>query len=317
MEASGLCMFCLKHPADSECYDQGDRTKPACMQPGCKGRHAVGVHELLGGMGASVNLVAGESHEVEEDKDLYVNIVRGQQEENDGQELDNSWMELDRGESEEEVGMYCLSTCLRKDDSGLEEEFEYFHDVTPPPEEGGAEEDRWWSPEPQRLESEEEDEEANRYLASLLMGDPKNKDGNSGPAQPQAEAVAASNGWGRQDPEGELKGERRGPRVDFCGGKPPEKKKPRRRLLRKRKVRSEWEEWETARRDAWLRELLTDSSGSEPEDGHARFEESGRWIAEMTGHRDRGQCELDAGEINESVNVKSNDDITRGVYQTM
>ncbi len=193
------------------------------------------MHELLGGMGASVNLVAEEGHGVEEDEDLYVNIVSGEQEENDWQELDDSWMELDGGESEEEVGVYCLSAWLRKDNSGLEEEFEYFHDVTPPPEEGGAEEDRWWSPEPQRLESEDEDEEANRYLASLLMGDPENEDGNSGPAQPQTEAVAASNGWGRQVPEGELKGERRGPRLDFCGSEPPEKKKPRRRLLRKRK----------------------------------------------------------------------------------
>jgi hypothetical protein len=39
------------------------------------------------------------------------------------------------------------------------------------------------------------------------------------------------------------------------------------------------ENGETERRDAWLRELLTDS-------------ESGRWIAEMTGSRDREQCEL-------------------------
>jgi hypothetical protein len=169
------------------------------------------VHELLGGVDASVNLVAEEGHGVEEDEDLYVNIARVEQEEHDLQELDDSGMELDGGESEEEAGMYCLSACLRKDDSGLEEELEYFHDVTPPPEERGAEEDRWWSPEPQRLESEEEDEETNQYLVSLLMGDLENKDSNSGPAQPQAEASAASDGWDRQVPEGDLKEERRGP----------------------------------------------------------------------------------------------------------
>jgi hypothetical protein len=226
-------------------------------------------------------------------------------------------MELDGGESEEEAGVYCLSACLRKDDSGLEEELEYFHDVTPPSEEEGAEEDRWWSPDPQRLQSEEEDEEANQYLVSLLMGDHENEDGSTGPAQPQAETVAATDGWGRQVPEGELKEERRGLRVDFCGGELPEKKKPRRRLLRKRKAYSEREKWETARRDAWLRELVMDSSESEPEGGHARFQESGRWIAETRGGRDRRQCELYAEEIDESVNVKSDDDITRGVYQTM
>jgi hypothetical protein len=68
LEASGLCMFCLRHPANAECFDQG-RRKPACVQPGCKGKHAAGVHELLGGTGASVNLVAEEDKE-EDDKDL-------------------------------------------------------------------------------------------------------------------------------------------------------------------------------------------------------------------------------------------------------
>ncbi len=42
-----------------------------------------------------------------------------------------------------------------------------------------------------------------------------------------------------------------------------------------------------ARHDAWLRELLTDSSGDETEEKYTRFAESGRWIAEMTGSRDK------------------------------
>jgi hypothetical protein len=55
-------------------------------------------------------------------------------------------------------------------------------------------------------------------------------------------------------------------------------------------------EWELARQDAWLREMLTDSSGSESEEKYARFAESGRWIAEMTGilqqatTTSRGEC---------------------------
>jgi hypothetical protein len=157
LEASGLCMYCLKHPADLECFDRGGRMKPACPQPGCEGKHAAGVHELLGGVDGSVNLVAAEDHKMEEDEEWYVNIVRVEREEDDQQEFDDSWLELDGEESEEEAGVYCPSACLRKDDSGLEEELEYFHDVTPPPEVEGAEEDRWWSPEPQRPISEEED----------------------------------------------------------------------------------------------------------------------------------------------------------------
>jgi hypothetical protein len=56
------------------------------------------------------------------------------------------------------------------------------------------------------------------------------------------------------------------------------------------------QEWELARQDAWLREMLTDSSGSESEEKYARFAESGRWIAEMTGipqratTTSRGEC---------------------------
>jgi hypothetical protein len=44
-----------------------------------------------------------------------------------------------------------------------------------------------------------------------------------------------------------------------------------------------------------LRELLTDSSGSETEDEYTRFAESGRCIAEMTGNRDKKCCEQEEG----------------------
>jgi hypothetical protein len=54
-------------------------------------------------------------------------------------------------------------------------------------------------------------------------------------------------------------------------------------MPRRKEVRGEQEKWETARRDAWLRELLTDSSKSEPEDEYTRFKESSKWIAKMTG----------------------------------
>jgi hypothetical protein len=74
----------------------------------------------------------------------------------------------------------------------------------------------------------------------------------------------------------------------------PEKVK--RRKLRKRITRDRDYEWELARQDAWLRGMLTDSSGSESEEKYARFAESGRWIAEMTGilqqakTTSRGEC---------------------------
>jgi hypothetical protein len=74
----------------------------------------------------------------------------------------------------------------------------------------------------------------------------------------------------------------------------PPSKKLKRRRLRKKVMRDKSHKWEAARHDAWLRELITDSSGSESEDKYLRFAESGRWIAEMTGSRDK-ECRKQEG----------------------
>jgi Fe-S-cluster formation regulator IscX/YfhJ len=73
----------------------------------------------------------------------------------------------------------------------------------------------------------------------------------------------------------------------------------RRRKLRKRVTKDKNHDWEMARQDAWLREMLTDSSGSESEEDYVRFAEAGRWIAEMTGTQNG-----------------FNDDPKRGVFPT-
>jgi hypothetical protein len=183
----------------------------------------------------------------------------------------------------------------------LEDELEYFHDVTPPPEEEEAVEDRWWSPEPLGPESEEEDKEENQYLVSLLMGGLEMGGNDPEPTQPQTRAATAPAGCDLRALEGESVEEKSGPQENTHGSESPTRKKPRKRMPRKKEVCNEQESWETARRDAWLRELLTDSSDDEPEDECTRSEESGRWIAEMTGSRDRGHCEPNSGGINTSV----------------
>jgi hypothetical protein len=76
---------------------------------------------------------------------------------------------------------------------------------------------------------------------------------------------------------------------------PPPAKRLRRRRLRKKVTEDEGHRWEVARRDAWLRELLTDSSGKEAEEEYTRFAESGRWVAEMTGIRDKECCKQEEG----------------------
>ncbi len=37
LEKSRLCMFCLKHLAEFECYGRGGLSKPRCTRSGCDG----------------------------------------------------------------------------------------------------------------------------------------------------------------------------------------------------------------------------------------------------------------------------------------
>jgi hypothetical protein len=69
LERSGLCMYCLKHAAELECYGQGGPTKPRCPRHECGGGHTTGTHELLGEVDASINLVAGEDCDSDEDEE--------------------------------------------------------------------------------------------------------------------------------------------------------------------------------------------------------------------------------------------------------
>ncbi len=100
--ASGLCLFCLRHPANADCYDKGGPSKPACSEFGCKGKHAESVHDILGGVSASVSLLTNEGSEYEDD--MYVNVARAGDEDGEWQDTDDLWLELEAGESEDEGG---------------------------------------------------------------------------------------------------------------------------------------------------------------------------------------------------------------------
>jgi hypothetical protein len=62
---------------------------------------------------------------------------------------------------------------------------------------------------------------------------------------------------------------------------PPHPEGAKRRKLRKKTERTRDQEWEKARQDAWLREMLSDTSSSEDEESCGRFAESGRWVSEL------------------------------------
>jgi hypothetical protein len=63
LEKSGLCMFCLKHSAEFDCYGRGGLSKPRCTRDSCDGEHTPNLHMLMSGGDAKVSLVAGDEDE--------------------------------------------------------------------------------------------------------------------------------------------------------------------------------------------------------------------------------------------------------------
>jgi hypothetical protein len=268
LKKSGLCLFCLKHAAEVECYGQGSFSKPMCTQAGCDGEHTASRHKLLGEESTGVNLVAEGEYESEEDEEWWVGTVRV---ENREEEEEEALEQIDESEPEREI-RHGTSVFMRKDDSGLEDEFEYFWEAHIPSDPDEPEEDRWWSPEPPEPTSEEDEEEV-RYLTEILELEPQGDKARQGESPAPAEAMPCAKVGGLAPPSVER---RRGPPGTPGKGEPPRTKKTRRRKLRKKVTRNKDHKWELARQDAWLREMLTDSSGSESEEKYARFAESRR-----------------------------------------
>jgi hypothetical protein len=63
LEKSGLCMFCLKHSAEFQCYGRGGLSKPRCTHSGCDGEHTPNLHTLMSESDVKVSLVAGSGDE--------------------------------------------------------------------------------------------------------------------------------------------------------------------------------------------------------------------------------------------------------------
>jgi hypothetical protein len=189
--------------------------------------------------------------------------------------------EIDESEPEKEV-RHGTSIFMRKDDSGLEDEFEYLWEAHVPRDPDEPKENRWWCPEPTEPSSEEDEEEV-QYLTKVLGLEPR---GDKARQEESPAFVGVMPCLEEGVPMSETPGEK----------KSLHPKKVKRRKPRKKVTRDKDQEWERARQDAWLREMLTDTSESEAEEKYARFAESGRWIAEMTGipqqtvTTSRGEC---------------------------
>jgi hypothetical protein len=84
LEKSRLCLFCLKHAAELECYGWGGLSKPRCTQDGCDGEHTPSVHRLVREESAGVNFVTevesdpeDEGEDEGEDKGWWVSTSWG------------------------------------------------------------------------------------------------------------------------------------------------------------------------------------------------------------------------------------------------
>jgi hypothetical protein len=217
LEKSGLCMFCLKHAAELECYGRGGLSKSRCTQPGCDGEHTPGVHKLMGEERADVNLVAEDGAEGDEDEDegedeeegWWVGTV-GVMEMPDwaeetphgvpSPEQEDGLSEAESGCQTEERPGYPLSDCSADEVTG----------------------DKWWELESTHF--------------SLERGGPEAQH----PRPPQRPSSGAA--W------------------------PPLSVGVKRRKLRKRPGTTVDQDWEEARRSAWLRQMLSDTSSDEDEE---------------------------------------------------
>jgi hypothetical protein len=271
------------------------------------------------GASASISLVTDEGDG--NDDDAYVNIARAGDEEGKWQDPDDSWLELETGEDEDDGRVFCVSTFTGGEDPEEEDEFVYYLDVSPRREEEPerGEEGGWWTLDPSWLDPEEEDKEEVFFLNKILS---KEQEGDEADRIPNPDPRSREECSMLRDVKGE---EDRKMEEKEVG------KTRKRGRARKKMTCSSKERWETARKDAWLRELLSSSSEDEErtegkkakvEEKYTRFEESSRWIKEMTSPdqgsktqagtkatlmgRQRGGCQqqLSMNEMLEQIEVR-------------
>jgi hypothetical protein len=213
----------------------------------------------MGEESVGVNLVAEDESEPEEDQD-------------EDEDEDEGWWvgtigAVDTWDQEEETPDEAIEsepeekTLLgaMQDDFGLKEGGPKYH-LDDCSTSSKLVEDGWWSPElPQPYES---DKGEAQYLEQVRKSKPQREEPFHHRATDDLEVKASDpdKSWTRQSP-------------NTRGAK--------RRKLRKRMEKTKDQEWEEARQDAWLRQMLSDTSSDEDEESCGRFAESGRWISEL------------------------------------
>jgi hypothetical protein len=274
VEKSGLCTFCLRHGAELECYAKGGLSKPKCARIGCNGEHVTGLHTLLGEADAAVNLVAGGDGEAVDDHE-------DEHEYQYGWDCDGSWVgTIEAAEVPGEAngpadgpGDRDTAPCT---DSTRERD----------------EEDQWgyeslWvgtigavemSKEVDRISGATADQGLTQENDRARAREETTEDEDE---QWDLEADWSSGGTSAPRNPGHESPHRPG------GGKvqAPRPVRPGQPVFKARSEATVDQQWEEARRNAWLRQLLSDDSSEESDDEerYGRFAESGRWMAELYG----------------------------------
>ncbi len=238
VEKSGLCTFCLKHAAELDCYGRGGMSKPRCTQPGCDGEHTPSVHKLMGEENAGVNLVAedeggtdedgGEDEDKDEDEGWWVGTIGAME------VPDQEGETLEKMVKSEPVKEDHRSS--EEDDFWLEMQPEYSLDDCSSDE---PTEDEWWNPGPTQPYSVEDGARTQRPTKKLSPGLQRKQ-----LIHDEAAVV----------PDGPHE------RRSSCSAS------VKRRRLRKKPGVTSNRDWEEARRDAWLRQMLSDTSSDEDEE---------------------------------------------------
>jgi hypothetical protein len=247
-----------------ECYAKGGLSKPKCERLGCNGEHVTGLHALLGEADAAVNLVGGEEGgpaDTHEDGDNCQDGWAGERPWDDILEVEG-----EMGEAEGWMYSHADQSTVPGADMTEAGEWEY---------------ESMWVGTVSAVDAPER--------ASNVTNATGDQDG--------AAEEAAEDGdvqWGQEaSPAGGVTGApgepEQGsvchPNDDRTQESRPRRRTPGRPGHRTGPRRTEDQQWEEARHDAWLRQLLSDDSSDEDdeEERYGRFPESGRWMSERYG----------------------------------
>jgi hypothetical protein len=250
LKKSGLCTFCLKHSAEFECYGKGGLSKPRCTRNGCDVEHTPIVHMLLGEDDAKVNFIAGA-----EGEDEYETVYEAG--DGHGAECEYEW--------EYEDGGLWVGTV-------------------------GAVEMLEWGGKASGTTDATASVLSGSHLDEVRDNDQAKREGDFQVNRDPEEGSAGDEWWdlekecpGLEDAEVSTSRAEPPYRPPYGASRPGHPTAAGKQGARKKQKTTADQQWEEARQNAWLRQMLSSGLSSEDEDEgqHGRWAEPGRWTPEL------------------------------------